>query len=267
MKKQLLFVSLVALLPACATVQRPKSKPNVVHVKPIKTAGTTVPESEYDTVRNGEVIKQYYAGAYVDPNNPNVRHNPHDIQRLEQAASWNLRPNVPVVVGGPAYVASSSAAQNGAISAQLSGQLDRQKGYTDALTQQNEKLQAVIQQLNDAKAQDAQTKAATEAELKLTLETLKSLKEEIQKQQKQPPTRPFPSFTPPKSKSLFDSLNGNEPPPPSNSQLSPRTKDLLDLVDMHIAALENKKGTDHPEDSIDLDALVAPLTQVAQAKK
>ena len=127
MKNRILFVSLVALLPACATVQRHKSKPNVVHVKPIKTAGTTVPESEYDTVRNGEVIKKYYAGAYVDPNNPNVRHNPHDIQRLEQAASWNLRPNVPVVAGGPAYVASSSAAQNGALSAQLSGQLDRQK--------------------------------------------------------------------------------------------------------------------------------------------
>ena len=133
-----------------------------------------------------------------------MRHNPHDIQRLEQAASWNLRPNVPVVAGGPAYVASSSASQNGAISAQLSGALDRQKGYTDALTQQNEKLQAVIQQLNDAKAQDAQAKAATEAELKLTLETLKSLKEEIQKQPQQAPPSPLPSFTP-KSKSLFDS--------------------------------------------------------------
>ena len=162
MKNRILFVSLIAFLPACAITQRHhKPKPDVVRVKPIKTAGTTVPQSEYDTVRNGEVIKQYYAGAYVDPNNPNVRHNPHDIQRLEQAATWNLRPNVPVVAGGPAYVASSSAAQNRAISAQLSGALDRQKGYTDALTQQNEKLQDVIQQLNAAKEQDAQAKAAT----------------------------------------------------------------------------------------------------------
>ena len=266
-EKQILFVSLVALLPACAIVQRHKPKADVVRVKPIKTAGTTVPQSEYDTVRNGEVIKQYYAGAYVDPNNPNVRHNPHDIQRLEQAATWNLRPNVPVVAGGPAYVASSSASQNGAISAQLSGALDRQKGYTDALTQQNEKLQDIIQQLNAAKEQDAQARAATEAELKMTLETLKSLKEEIQKQPQQPPTRPFPSFTPPKSKSLFDSLKGNEQQPPSNSKLSPRAKDLLDLVDMHVAALENKKGNEHPEDTIDLDEVSAPLTKVAQAKK
>ena len=268
MKNRILFVSLIAFLPACAITQRHhKPKPDVVRVKPIKTAGTTVPQSEYDTVRNGEVIKQYYAGAYVDPNNPNIRHNPHDIQRLEQAATWNLRPNVPVVAGGPAYVASSSAAQNRAISAQLSGALDRQKGYTDALTQQNEKLQDVIQQLNAAKEQDAQARAALEAELKLTLETLKSLKEEIQKQPQQPPTRPFPSFTPPKSKSLFDSLNGNEPPPPSNSKLSPKAKDLLDLVDWHVAALENKKGADHPEDTIDLDEVSAPLTKVAQAKK
>lgn len=271
MKNRILFVSLIAFLPACAIIQRHKPTPDVVRVKPIKTTGTTVPESEYDTVRNGEVIKKYYAGAYVDPNNPNVRHNPHDIQRLEQAASWNLRPNVPVVAGGPAYVASSSASQNGAISAQLSGALDRQKGYTDALTQQNEKLQAVIQQLNDAKAQDAQAKAATEAELKLTLETLKSLKEEIQKQPQQAPPSPLPSFTP-KSKSLFDSPTDEPPQPPTTGRATPkvnskRVADLLDLVDMHVAALENKKSADHPEDAIDLDEVSAPLTKVAQATK
>ena len=99
------------------------------------------------------------------------------------------------------------------------------------------------------------------AELKLTLETLKSLKEEIQKSQAPPPTRPFPSFTPPKAKSLFDSLNGNEPPTPSNSKLSPKTKDLLDLVDQHVAALENKKGADNPEDTIDLGGISEPLAK------
>ena len=36
---------------------------------------------------------------------------------------------------------------------------------------------------------------------------------------------------------------------------------------MHVAALENKKGADHPEDTIDLDEVSAPLTKVAQAKK
>jgi hypothetical protein len=262
---QILSVSLLAILQACAH-QRPR-EPEVARIIPVQIPGTKVPASQYETLRNGEVIKQYYAGAYVDPNNPNIRHNPHDIQRIEQAATWNLRPNVPVVAGGPAYVASYSAAQNSALSAQLSGQLDRQKGYTDALTQQNEKLQQVIQQLNATKEQDAQAKAATEAELKLTLETLKSLKEDIQKSQQQTP-QAFPSFTPPKAKSLFDSLNGNEPtPPPTNSKLSPRTKDLLDLVDMHVAALENKKSADHPEDAIDLDEVSAPLTKVAQAKK
>jgi hypothetical protein len=60
--------------------------------------GTKVPASQYETLRNGEVIKQYYAGAYVDPNNPNIRHNPHDIQRLEQAATWNLRPTFPLLL-------------------------------------------------------------------------------------------------------------------------------------------------------------------------
>ena len=218
------------------------------------------------------MIKQYYAGAYVDPNNPNIRHNPHDIQRLEQAATWNLRPNVPVVAGGPAYVASSSAAQNSALSAQLSGQLDRQKGYTDALTQQNEKLQQVIQQLNATKEQDAQAKAAAEAELKLTVQTLKSLKEELQKSSPQQAPTPAPSITP-KKDSLFDNLiRGNETGQvitPREPRQSPRMQALIETLDLHIAALDpatERETPTNPQDSIDLDAIANPLTRVAQSK-
>jgi hypothetical protein len=48
-------------------------------------------------------------------------------------------------------VAAASAARNSAITQQLSGALDRQKGYTDALTQQNEKLQEMIRELKGSK--------------------------------------------------------------------------------------------------------------------
>ena len=276
MKRNILYLSLLTLIPACATSNRVVTKK--VPMMPVRVPGTTIPSSEYDTLRNGEVIKQYYAGAYVDPNNPNIRHNPHDVQRVEQAATWNLRPNVPVVAGGPTYVAASSAAQNRALTEQLSGQLDRQKGYTDALTQQNEKLQEVIQQLKDASQQDSQAKAATEAELKLTLETLKSLKEEIQKAPQQQAPTPLPSITPKPKDSIWDSLfRGNDSttgqviiPKALKSPLeNTRVKALLDTIDLHIAALDpskQKESPTDPQDNIDLDAISNPLTKVAQSK-
>src|SRR4029077_15535412 len=139
----------------------------------------------------------------------------------------------------------------------LSGQLDRQKGYTDALTQQNEKLQEVIQQLKDASQQDSQAKAATEAELKLTLEALKSLKEEIQKAPQQQAPTPLPSITPKPKDSIWDSLfRGNDSttgqviiPKTLRSPLeNTRVKALLDTIDLHIAAFDPSKQKESPTD-------------------
>ena len=265
MNKQLVFLSMLALLSACSAVQR-KHKADLVRVRPVEVPARSAPQSNYDSARNAEVIKQYYAGDYIDPNNPNVKHVAHNVQRVEQSASWNLRPSEPVVAGGPTYVAATAAAQTNALSAQLSGALDRQKGYSDALTQQNEKLQEIIEQLRAAKEQEAQARAAGEAELKLTVETLKSVREAIQKQPAISPARPFPVFAP-QPPSLFDRLNGSEESPPSNSMFSPKMKDLLDLVDEHAAALEGKPSSKPFEDTIELDDIYAPLATVAESKK
>ena len=252
----ILAASLLAFLPACSVTQhKHRTAADIVRVRPASIpVGTTLPSSEADAIRNAEVIKQYYSGAYIDPNNPNVRHNPHSLQRVEQAAGWNTDPNVPVVAGGPTYVAASAAAQTDAIKAQLSGQLDRQKGYTEALVQQNEKLQEIIERMNAAKEQDAKAKENTEAELKLTNETLRNLKKELEKAAgaSASPT------TPEKGPTLFDGLNSEEPPP-SNSLLTPEAKDLLDTIGLHITALEGGKSSQPSEDVIELDELYAPL--------
>jgi hypothetical protein len=262
MNRQLILAgSLLAFLPACSVLtHHHKHKSDVVRVRPASIpAGSTLPTSEAEAVRNAEVIKEYYAGAYIDPNNPNVRHNPHSLQRVEQAAGWNTDPNVPVVVGGPTYIAATAAAQKNAISAQLSGELDRQKGYTQALVEQNEKLEQIIEQMNAAKEKDAEAKAGTEAELKITNETLKSLQKELQKS-------PASSLSEPEKKpSLFDSLGAEEEAPPSNSLLTPAAKDLLDTIGLHISALEGNKRSPLSEDVIELDDLYAPL--VAQGEK
>jgi len=242
---------------------------------PVRVPGTTIPSSEYDTLRNGEVIKNYYSGAYVDPNNPDIRHDPHAIQRREQASTWNLRPNVPVVAGGPTYVAAASAARNSALTEQLSGALDRQKGYTDALTQQNEKLQEIIAELKAASDRETIAKEATEAELRATVQTLKELKQELQKAP-EPQPAPSPTSTP-KPKGLFNGIfgadghaTGQAQPTPQPEPANPTVSLLVDTLDMHIAALERGKPEDSlpsGEDTVDLDALYAPLAKVADAHR
>jgi hypothetical protein len=43
-------------------------------------------------VRTPEVVKTYTIGAYVDPDDPTLRHEAHTVQRIEAVANWDLRP-------------------------------------------------------------------------------------------------------------------------------------------------------------------------------
>lgn len=43
-------------------------------------------------VRVSEVVRSYTLGAYVDPDDPTLRHEAHMVHRIEAAAHWDLRP-------------------------------------------------------------------------------------------------------------------------------------------------------------------------------
>jgi len=43
-------------------------------------------------VRVPEVVKTYTLGAYVDPDDPTLRHEAHQVQRIVSSARWNLAP-------------------------------------------------------------------------------------------------------------------------------------------------------------------------------
>jgi small-conductance mechanosensitive channel len=158
---------------------------------------------------------------------------------------------------------------------QLSGALDRQKGYTDALTQQNEKLQEIIAELKAASDRETIAKEATEAELRATVQTLKELKQELQKAP-EPQPAPSPTSTP-KPKGLFNGIfgadghaTGQAEPTPQPEPANPTVSLLVDTLDMHIAALERRETEDSlpsAEDTVDLDALYAPLAKVADAHR
>lgn len=43
-------------------------------------------------VRTGDVVTEQVVGAYVDPANPNLLHQPHVVMRLDERARWRLAP-------------------------------------------------------------------------------------------------------------------------------------------------------------------------------
>lgn len=119
-------------------------------------AGTNLSSAEIDSLRSGEVIKKYYVGAYVDPAHPNVRHDPHIVERIEQSSRWNLRPNIPVVASGPTYKAVSENALKNAMQQQYDHEMQQQRlastqaqAQVDELRRQVDSLKATLQQQNE----------------------------------------------------------------------------------------------------------------------
>lgn len=85
MKSAETLLAVIALfLGGCQTAHPPKP---VAHVPlPVVDSLSTAPTG----LRISEVVKTYTLGAYVDPEDPAVRHAAHVIHRIEGAATWNL---------------------------------------------------------------------------------------------------------------------------------------------------------------------------------
>lgn len=95
MKTNALLLGFSALLIGCQTA--PASRDPAPAVVPVAIAPLPA------QVRAPEVVKTYTIGAYVDPDDPTLRHEAHTVQRIEAAAYWDLRPGaeMPTVKSTP----------------------------------------------------------------------------------------------------------------------------------------------------------------------
>ncbi len=116
-----------------------------VVVPPI--SGTTLSSSEVEFLRSGEVVKKYYVGAYVDPSRPQIRHDPHVVERIEQTSRWNLRPNVPVVASGPTYKAVEENALKNAMQQQYDIEAHKQRQANEEVQNQTSSLKQEMAEL------------------------------------------------------------------------------------------------------------------------
>lgn len=137
----LALITFLLLTAGCSTQQLSRR----VIIPPV--AGTTLSVSEVDSLRSGEVVKKYYVGSYVDPSHPNVRHDPHMVERIEQQSRWNLRPNVPVVASGPTYKAVEDNALKNAMQQQYDHEMNKQRSLHAEVQHQTAELKKEIMEL------------------------------------------------------------------------------------------------------------------------
>ena len=138
-----LLIIILLLSTGCAS-----HKPKMTVVVP-PVSGTTLSSSEMELLRSGEVVKKYYVGAYVDPSRPQIRHDPHVVERIEQTSRWNLRPNVPVVASGPTYKAVEENALKNAMQQQYDDEIKKQRSANTEVQSQTATLK---QEVSDLKA-------------------------------------------------------------------------------------------------------------------
>ena len=124
---------------------------------PATMPGTLLDNDQRSWVRNDEQVGQYTVNPYRDPNNPGLRHDGHNGQRLEQAADWNLWPNPSLdLAAGPVPSRSVPAAVLNPVKAELEQKLAEQQKYMVLIIEQNEQLL-----LRDRERQDQTTQVGT----------------------------------------------------------------------------------------------------------
>lgn len=175
------------LLPAALVLAGCASDRVVTTETPMRTdvPGTYLTPEETAQVRNPETVKSYVHGPYVDPADPNVRHDSGKIDRLEQSATWNLRPTESYAVNmGPKTSVSDPAEKSNPMTAEFEQELKKQQRIMAAMAEQNQVLASTIESLTQELERAKEDRAVTQ-QLKGELEAMKKKQQEEEARQKE----------------------------------------------------------------------------------
>jgi hypothetical protein len=136
------------------------------------------PPPSADKLRFPDIVRPYYFGRYVDPNDTLVMHDKHVVYRVEENARWDLHPNqsdsgqfIP-----PRDAAFSPTPANDAILAEVNAQKlasARIMAQAETLTSALAQLQAALQQAR-TNFQEVAALRASIVEIKRQLSTLET---------------------------------------------------------------------------------------------
>jgi len=175
--KILRFLPLV-FLTACST--SPK-----VALRPLPPPLAT----DHSTVRYPEVVRPYYFGRYLDPNDNLVMHEQHVVYRVEENTRWDLHP----IISGddvvfPSVPLSHDAAFNPLpVNDAVMAEINAQKLATVQITMQARILSAALAQFETA-LQQTRTNLQETAALRVTVKQIEKRLDTLET----PPVHPLP---------------------------------------------------------------------------
>lgn len=179
--KQLILIPLL-LLSACASHAPKKiAIARAVPVdRPVNSTGLRIPDQ----------LSEYRLGRYVDGRDPMVMHEGHPVYRIDNSASWDLRPQNAMALARKDAVLGPSTSANDAVVAEV----NKQRAATREVTEQTATLNQRLADLSKAVCQ-TQEVAKQNIELKRDLVTVRERLDALDAQSHKaiPPAQPSPS--------------------------------------------------------------------------
>ena len=141
----LLLIATVSLS-ACATHSRETDVPAAAPA----VAGTVLDPTDQENVRNSAVVQTLSVGPSQDPNDPNIRVDAHNIERVVEPESWNLHPNVPTAINmGPIVAVNDPNRQSEPLTPELVQKIQEENQLLKVTTEQNDAMAKKIAELQD----------------------------------------------------------------------------------------------------------------------
>jgi hypothetical protein len=141
----LLLIATVSLS-ACASHSRETDVPTAAPA----VAGTVLDSTDQENVRNSSVVQTLSVGPSQDPNDPNIRVDAHNIERVVEPESWNLHPNVPTAINmGPIVAVNDPNRQSEPLTPELVQKIQEENQLLKVTTEQNDAMAKKIAELQD----------------------------------------------------------------------------------------------------------------------
>jgi hypothetical protein len=141
----LLLIATVSLS-ACASHSRETDVPTAAPA----VAGTFLDSTDQENVRNSSVVQTLSVGPSQDPNDPNIRVDAHNIERVVEPESWNLHPNVPTAINmGPIVAVNDPNRQSEPLTPELVQKIQEENQLLKVTTEQNDAMAKKIAELQD----------------------------------------------------------------------------------------------------------------------
>ena len=150
--------------------------------------------ADASTVRLAERVREYRFGRYVDPGDRSVMHDAHPVYRVEDSATWNLRPS-PGGARTNTVTANAAPPEKDAALAEL----NKQRAATRAFTEQTAALNQRLAELSQAVGQTKEI-AKQNLALKQEIVALRDRMDALAQTPPSPPSRPAPPAAKPDDK-------------------------------------------------------------------